>query len=67
MGEKPKVRCIVALTYAQGDVWGQTHLISLENVPRAIRMGLSVVGPDPCDLIDLKIWEDEQRRLRGSV
>lgn len=63
---KPKVRCLAALTYGQGHVFGDIHLIRLENVPRAIAIGLTVLGADPHDLIALAAWEKEQQQLRRS-
>lgn len=65
--ERPVVRCLVALTFGSGHVFRRTFHVRLENVPKYLSWGLSVVGPDPEDMIALATWEREQElRQRPS-
>lgn len=57
---KPVVRCFSAIVYADGHVWGDIHLVSLETAQWMQQMGYTVIGPDPYDLIELNAWEKAQ-------
>ncbi len=67
MTTRPTVFCFAAFVYDDGQVWGTVHRVSLETAEWMRQLGYAIVGPDPHDLFDLKTWEDEQRRLRGTL
>lgn len=64
--DRPVVRCLVALTFGSGHVFGRVYHVRLENVPKYVSWGLSVVGPDPDDMIELAKWEREQALRRTA-
>ncbi len=67
MHQRPTVFCFAAFVYEDGRTWGTVHRVSLETADWMREIGYVIVGPDPHDLIDLKLWEDEQRRLHGTL
>lgn len=59
MSERPKIHVLAAYVLDKGEVWGRVHRVSLETAEWMLRLGYSVVGPDPHDLFDLAKWEKE--------
>lgn len=57
---KPIVRCMAAITYGEGHVWGEIHHVSLEVANELRQTGYSIIGPDPEDLQALAQWERQQ-------
>lgn len=60
MSERPVVRCLAAVTYGEGHIFGDVFHVSLETADRLRQSGYAIVGPDPDDMHALAQWERQQ-------
>lgn len=60
MSEKPIVKCLAAVVYGEGHIFGDVFHVSLDTAERLRQNGYAIVGPDPEDMQALATWEKAQ-------